>query len=294
MKKSCLKECLITFLIFIFIIITFLVIIFVLFGKAFENDNSLFNYHRLPDEEFALVSSDYNIEDRFFGKRSFIESDNIIKLYKTKKDYENDKPTARVSPIRSKDETSNFKTIKCEYKFEKGLHCYYLNGKCILKSQVEFSKAVTLWEDYYIFSTNDFNYSLVKDGKVLLQSNIMMFVRGLNLVVKEKEGSVKIYNKDLKVIYSCEDFYGFSDGVYCVVKNEKMGYVDENGNEVIKPQYNYFSGKFCNGKCFVNKGRKCYLIDKNNNILFKCEPGNDRFSPLFLDDGRYLVIVKKR
>ena len=215
MKKSCLKGCLITFFIFIVIIITFIVIFCGLIGKGLKKDDSIFSYNRLPDEEFAIVSSDYNIEDRFFGEKSFIESDNVIKLYKTEKDFKNNTPTTRVSPLKLKDETTYSKSSKCEYKFENGLHCYYLNGKCILTSQVEFTRAVILWEGYYIFSSEPQQnyYSLVKDGKPVL-SGYMMFVRGKNLVVLDKFDHAKIYDKDLKVICTCDRIYNFADGVY--------------------------------------------------------------------------------
>jgi len=290
-QKACFKPCLIVLIVFLLIITILIGLIFLFIRSSIKWDDELLTYLRYPGQQFALLSSDCKIEDTFFAIDLYHE-DNSINLYKTEEDFKNKIPTKKVKKYQKE---RKFNTKECEYKFENGLHCYYLDGKCILKSLVKFNKVILVWEDYYIFGTNDFNCSLVKDGKVLLQS-YLMFVGGPNLVVVENDvpGSVKIYDKDLNILYSCQECR-YSEGVYSVKKNGKWGFVDEDGNEFIKPQYDnyYYPDGFVHGKCFVGKGPLCYIIDKNNNILFSCQGYNDRFEPTFLEDGRFLVIVDK-
>ena len=60
----------------------------------------------------------------------------------------------------------------------------------------------------------------------------------------------------------------FSEGLAAVSRGNKMGYVNMEGKEVIKPQYDQANG-FSEGLAAVCKGGKWCLIDKNGNVAAK-------------------------
>jgi len=55
--------------------------------------------------------------------------------------------------------------------------------------------------------------------------------------------------------------------LYPVIKNEKYGYIDENGKLVIEPAYDYAEA-FSDGIGLVKQGSQTFFIDHEGNILF--------------------------
>ncbi len=90
-----------------------------------------------------------------------------------------------------------------------------------------------------------------------------------------KDGLIGFYNLDTHKVIDC--FYddrvgGFDDGLVCVVKNEKHGYVDTNG-KLIGDQfydtvaYNTDSDVFRNNLSYVNNGDLYAYIDKSGKLM---------------------------
>lgn len=59
---------------------------------------------------------------------------------------------------------------------------------------------------------------------------------------------------------------GIEDGYFAVKRNGLYGFINANGDEVIKPQYEEYRS-FLDGYAIVRKNKKWGLIDKQNNII---------------------------
>lgn len=59
---------------------------------------------------------------------------------------------------------------------------------------------------------------------------------------------------------------GIEDGYFAVKRNGLYGFINANGDEVIKPQYEEYRS-FSDGYAIVRKNKKWGLIDKQNNII---------------------------
>lgn len=60
------------------------------------------------------------------------------------------------------------------------------------------------------------------------------------------------------------DIYNFENGLAKVIYMEKYGFIDENGNEVIKPEYDDVVGNFSKGKLVgCKKGDKYAIVNSN-------------------------------
>lgn len=59
---------------------------------------------------------------------------------------------------------------------------------------------------------------------------------------------------------------GIEDGYFAVKRNDLYGFINANGDEVIKPQYEEYRS-FSDRYAIVRKNKKWGLIDKQNNII---------------------------
>ena len=60
----------------------------------------------------------------------------------------------------------------------------------------------------------------------------------------------------------------FSEWLAAVQANGKWGYIDQNGKEVIKPQYDH-GGTFSSGMAAVRKGDQWSFIDQNGKVVLE-------------------------
>ena len=63
---------------------------------------------------------------------------------------------------------------------------------------------------------------------------------------------------------------GIEDGTFAIKKDNKYGFIDYNGNEIIKPQYEDYCA-FKNGYACVKKSGKWGFINKNNEVVIPFE-----------------------
>lgn len=98
-------------------------------------------------------------------------------------------------------------------------------------------------------------------------------ISGSYMLVAEKAGEYKVYNQDWEEV---ADLKGYSavdilteDGVIAVCKDGKWGFVDVNGEEIIKPEYEA-ARSFSNGLAAVCKDGKWGFIDMDNNLVIAC------------------------
>ncbi len=69
---------------------------------------------------------------------------------------------------------------------------------------------------------------------------------------------------------SYDEIFMFKEGLACVEKNEKCGFIDAEDNMVIPCIYET-AFSFSEGLAVVVVGGKCGYIDKENKFVFKCE-----------------------
>ena len=76
---------------------------------------------------------------------------------------------------------------------------------------------------------------------------------------------VGFLDKDGKVLvpFKYQDADIFVDGIAAVVLNNKVGFVDIKGIEIISCQFDKMESRFENGKARVIKGGKTMTIDKS-------------------------------
>lgn len=76
---------------------------------------------------------------------------------------------------------------------------------------------------------------------------------------------VRIEEDDSQILLNSYDNieFGIEDGTFTVEKNGLWGFIDGEGNKIIKPQYNRCCS-FQSGLACVKKGDLCGVIDKKN------------------------------
>lgn len=118
------------------------------------------------------------------------------------------------------------------------------------------------------------------------------FENGFAIVYKENKPYL-LNSKNELYDLSNYDYLSSTFGQYMVVGNYKKkvmqyGYIDNSGNEIIKPQYDH-AYPFSEGKAVVVKDDKYHIIDKDNNTLFTLPEGYASYSSF--NDG-FLIIEK--
>ena len=102
--------------------------------------------------------------------------------------------------------------------------------------------------------------------------------------------------------YSDEDYIGyFNEGLAPVICGGRWGFIDQNGREVIKPQYDGISNpKFVDGLALVGKAGKYGYIDKNGKEVIKLQydscssPGHFSEGLAGLGKGGKYIFVNKK
>lgn len=72
-------------------------------------------------------------------------------------------------------------------------------------------------------------------------------------------------NAQVKWDYQCE----YSEGLACVKKNHRYGFIDRNGKLVIPLNYSN-AGNFSEGMAYVSEGGKYGFIDKTGKVVIHC------------------------
>ena len=131
---------------------------------------------------------------------------------------------------------------------------------------------------YEVFDVDNPNQSLIS-GKWIQIGN---FFAGNNYTFAVKEGkAISIINKNFEEVKvlpkSITMSYNFTDGLAAFCKDGKWGFLNEDGEEVIKAKYDSV-WQFKEGLTWANKGDKVYLIDKNGEVVKSFNKGV--YSPL--------------
>ena len=155
----------------------------------------------------------------------------------------------------------------------------------------------------------------------LVDNNEFLFDLTIDFDAHEKHQIIRIENGKQKLLNTYDDVeHGEEDGTFAVQKNGLWGFIDVEGNETIKPQYDKYQA-FYNGVAIVRRdGKRGYInkqgqeitllkywhchyfyggiavaknfdhtnevIDKNGNVLLKSEPYKTIFN---LGNGSVLV-----
>lgn len=123
-------------------------------------------------------------------------------------------------------------------------------------------------------------YLVDKEGKkkgseyydIVLSLNGYYDVDGV-ILAAEKEGKYSIYDSDWEKVsdFTCDDMdVCTNDKLIAFKSGDKWGYVDAEGEVVIKPQYSD-AKSFSNGLAAVCVDGKWGFIDKNNEIVIECQ-----------------------
>jgi hypothetical protein len=64
-----------------------------------------------------------------------------------------------------------------------------------------------------------------------------------------------------------ESIYDFYDGIAQVKQNNKYGFIDSTGKEIVKPVYDYVPISFTEGLAYVQQGGKYGFVDRNGKLV---------------------------
>lgn len=112
------------------------------------------------------------------------------------------------------------------------------------------------------------------------------FFEGLAVVITNNYEKFHVINKkgDIAFTHSYSWVNKFSEGLSVVNKNNKMGYIDTNGKEVIPCTYD-LAYEFSEGMAIVYKGNKYGFIDTKGNVVIPFEYETDEEIPTGFHDG---------
>lgn len=118
------------------------------------------------------------------------------------------------------------------------------------------------------------------------------FKDGFAIVYKDNIPYLLNKNNDLYEL-SEYDYLSSTFGEYMVIGNYKRkvleyGYIDNSGNEIIKPQYEQ-AYPFAEGKAVVVEDSKYHIINKDNKILYTLPEGYASYSSF---KNGYLIVEK--
>lgn len=147
----------------------------------------------------------------------------------------------------------------CEWNYLAEISCSHTKGK------------QKIYELYYLNKNNEivahFRHNVPFAAEQLHKDNERLFAVSIasekyphRIYRIEKNGTKKLLN-----MYNNMEF-GIEDGCFAVQKGGLWGFIDADGNEIIKPQYEKYQS-FKNGYACVKKDRKWGVIDKQNNVV---------------------------
>lgn len=150
--------------------------------------------------------------------------------------------------------------------FNQGMAPVYFEGSEKNKGYWTFlKKDGTLWSGpkFYNFYVNDIHQSYQIFNEHALAS------------LQNADGTWGAVNKEGKIVlpFQYENLGIFEEGVAAFSKNAKFGFLDIEGNEVIKPQFDEVT-PFVNGVAIVRQGKTGFAIDKKGNKI----KGSDNLS----------------
>lgn len=108
------------------------------------------------------------------------------------------------------------------------------------------------------------------------------------IIISEKEGVYAFCDEDLdiKEEIKCDDIDGYSeDGLIAFCKDGKWGFIDDDAEEVIKPQYEN-AKSFSNGLAAVCKDGKWGFIDSEGRLVIEYQFSDVGY---FVEDGTCVV-----
>jgi hypothetical protein len=176
-------------------------------------------------------------------------------------------------------------------RFSEGwAHVVKYEGDAVLHGFINKNGEV-VYKDFYNNNTGDFHDGLAvfeKDlnfgysntrGDIVIQPEYFMaydFSEGLAVVANESDKHGFIDKTGKLVIpflfeHNFEGAYlyeGFSEGIAAVCEDGKFGYIDEKGNYVIEPVYDY-AGRFNDGAALVVADGFYGYIDKTGKYIIK-------------------------
>ena len=150
-----------------------------------------------------------------------------------------------------------------------------------------------------IKSKNGFNWK-----KPILFLVILLFVLGgtygiwqLMGSIDERRGDVEITAELSEAVHRYDEVSNFHEGLSAVCKNDKWGYINSKGEEVIPCKYEY-SCDFSEGLACVYLTRDDNMpiafIDNNGNTVISGYYGGSRFGRLKFKNGKCLVVDKDK
>lgn len=146
---------------------------------------------------------------------------------------------------------NNTQRIKTDYKEVKKISDHYL----LVKNTLGIYKLIDINNHEVSLPENDQVVSISDNRYILLKLRDEYFYFDL------------VTGKEISSVY--KKLGDFQEGMAMFVRDKKIGYIDIDGKEIIKNQFDS-AGNFLNGYAIVkNKSEKYRYIDKNGNISTK-------------------------
>ena len=159
-------------------------------------------------------------------------------------------------------------------------------GSIVIKPEYDFlgyfHDSIACFENHFGHSAN-IGY-INKSGQIILNPQYYEYIGRINsgMIIVEKDGKCGFVNKDGEMVIKPQYDYcsKFHEGYAAVEINNKWGIIDKSGNMVVNPQYEAAS-PFENGLAFVKLGDTKYAyIDKAGKIVFEFETNIELHCPV--------------
>lgn len=167
-----------------------------------------------------------------------------------------------VSPI---DENNELAQINCHDENFKNHESYFLNKN--MEIAAHFKSPEPFWAEQLseksenLFVLDDISYDNIKHNYKI----------------------IRVENDRQDIIYTCQDFEsGVEDGCFAVKNDNLWGYINDDGIEIIKPQYADYCS-FASNLAAVKKDGKWGFINKSNETIIPFEYDIPEYSS-FLGD----------
>jgi len=174
------------------------------------------------------------------------------------------------------DRCSSFINGYAGVKIDKTWNIINRNGKLIVPHIKTQSDNVWITEKYIIFhlegKDNKFlNFDTLTQKTFITSRNFLICEFGLYPMVKDKKYGFINMNDDWVIPPVYEKAYRFTDGLAAVKVNDKWGFIDQTGKNVISPSYIEEPSLFSNGYAQIQLEDYWGIINKHGELVIKIQ-----------------------
>lgn len=256
-------------------------------GLARVSKNQKYGYINISGKEVIPCIYDYAFD--FSEGLALVKEDGKFGYIDTKGniviDFQYEDPLIRMRSFIFKSDVGLFKDgVSCVKKNDK---YGYIDKKGNVIIDFKFNSASAFYDG---LAYTDTGY-IDKTGNVVINSDeysviFRDFSDGLACVKKNEKYGFIDTKGNVVIDFQYDKAFDFSEGLACVSKNDKYGYIDKKGNVIIDFQFSD-AHRFSDGLAYARKNNKYGYINKEGKVIIDFQ-----FDDAF-DFSEELALVKK-